>query len=84
MSGSWYRDMDKYFQVIDFGLKENADNYIQAGWEFIATRTSLIGDEVELRIYRVGWRHDAGEPVYPPKIEERPGSYPQDGGSSNN
>jgi len=84
MPDSWFPDFNIYRAVREFGLKANADNYIQAGWELIETRTSFIGDEAAILTYQVGWRHNAGEPVYPPKIDEGPDSYPQDIGPSAN
>ena len=72
MPGSWIPDMSMYSKVIDFGLKANADNYIRAGWKLIETRTGLIGDKEAILTYRVGWPRNAGEPIYPPMIDEKP------------
>jgi len=59
-------DMKEYRHVLEFSLKTNADNYVEAGWELIDTRT--VG---EIVIYRLGWRQSAGEPAnFPPKIDE--------------
>ena len=61
--------MNKYREVIDFGSKIDADNYIRAGWELIDTHAeSFPGRGQNILIYRVGWRRDAGEPVEPPKV----------------
>ena len=61
-------DMQEYSHVLEFTLKTNADNYIEAGWELIDTRPVGVED---MLIYRVGWRHSAGEPAnFPPKIDE--------------
>ena len=61
--------MNKYREVIDFGSKNEADNYIHAGWELIDTHAEIFpGRGQTVLIYRVGWRRDAGEPVEPPKI----------------
>ena len=63
-------DMKEYSHVLEFSLKTNADNYIEAGWDLIDTRMAMLGDE-ETTIYRVGWPHSAGEPAdFPPKIDE--------------
>jgi hypothetical protein len=59
-----------YSKLIDFSLKENADNYIQAGWELIETRTYLIGDDAAILAYRLGWPRNAGNPIEPPVVEE--------------
>ena len=77
MPSPWIPDMNLYSQVIEFGLKANADNYIQAGWQLIETRTTLIRDAAIL-VYRVGWLRSAGEPPSPSVIDEDPRSYPQD------
>ncbi len=70
MPNSWIPDMNKYISVIDFSLKENADNCVQAGQKLIGTRTALIGKNAAIFEYRVGWLHGAGEPICPPVIDE--------------
>lgn len=65
--------MNKYREVIDFGSKMDADNYMRAGWELIDTHAETFeGRGQPMLIYRVGWRRDAGEPVEPPKVSDRP------------
>jgi hypothetical protein len=59
-----------YSKFINFSLEENTDNYIQAGWELIETRTILIGDDAAILMYRLGWPRSAGNPIEPPVIEE--------------
>lgn len=59
-----------YSKLIDFSLKENADNYMQAGWELIEARTYLIGDDAAIVGYRLGWPRNAGNPIEPPVVEE--------------
>ena len=59
-----------YSKLIDFSLKENADNYMQAGWVLIETRTYLIGDDAAMLAYRLGWPRNAGNPIEPPVVEE--------------
>ncbi|MGZ9164802.1 MAG: hypothetical protein ACXW4U_06465 [Anaerolineales bacterium] len=59
-----------YSKFINFSLEENADNYIQAGWELIETRTILIGDDAAILVYGLGWPRNAGNPVEPQVIEE--------------
>jgi hypothetical protein len=61
---------DYYSKFMNFSLKENADNYIQAGWELLEARTFLIGDHAAILAYRVGWPRNAGNPVEPLVIEE--------------
>lgn len=69
MPHSFYPHMNKYREVIDFGSKTDADNYIRAGWELIDTHVEPVqGGNQTILIYRVGWRRDAGEPVEPPKV----------------
>ena len=61
-------EMQECSHVLEFTLKTNVDNYIEAGWELIDTRPVGVED---MLIYRVGWRHSAGEPAnFPPKIDE--------------
>jgi hypothetical protein len=84
MPGPWKPDMKKYRYVKAFGLKANADNYVKAGWEFIETRTDLIGNDAAIVTYRVGWLRANGEPVFPPEIEEDPSAYPQNNEPSMN
>jgi hypothetical protein len=59
-----------YSKLIDFSLKENADNYIQAGWELIETRTYLVGDDAAILAYHLGWPRNAGNPIEPSIVEE--------------
>lgn len=80
-----------YREVIDFSLKANADNYIQAGWQPIiafqlepAEFTERIRTKKMNRRYRVGWLRGAGEPPHPPVIDEVPPPRIQDFGSSTN
>jgi hypothetical protein len=69
MPHSFYPLMNKYREVIDFGSKIDADNYIRAGWELIDTHVEPVqGRGQTILIYRVGWRRDAGQPVEPPKV----------------
>jgi hypothetical protein len=64
--------MNKYREVIDFSSKINAENYIRAGWELIDTHAEPVpGRDQYIPIYRVGWRRNAGEPVDPPKVDDR-------------
>jgi hypothetical protein len=63
-------DWAGYSKFIDFSLKENTDNYIQAGWELIEARTYLIGEDAAILIYQLGWPRNAGNPIEPPVIEE--------------
>jgi hypothetical protein len=63
-----------YSKFINFSLAENTENYIQAGWELIETRTILIGDDAAILMYRLGWPRNAGDPIEPPVIEEIPSS----------
>ena len=61
-------DMQEYSHVLEFTLKTNVDNYIEAGWELIDTHPVGVED---MLIYRVGWRRSVGEPAnFPPKIDE--------------
>lgn len=79
-----------YRTVIDFRLKANADNYIQAGWQPIENYADITDFIRRIRVkeaisfYRVGWPRTGGEPVYLPVIDE--GSPPriQDFGPSEN
>jgi len=59
-----------YTKFINFSLAENTENYIQAGWELIETRTYLIGDDAAILAYRLGWPRNAGNPIEPPVVEE--------------
>lgn len=69
MPHSFYPLVNKYREVIDFSSKIDAENYIRAGWELIDTHTELVSGQAQnIRIYRVGWRRSAGEPVEPPRI----------------
>jgi len=70
MSGLWRLATGKYSEFIDFSLKENADNYIQAGWELIEACTFLIGDDAAILVYQLGWPRNAGNPIEPLVIEE--------------
>jgi hypothetical protein len=66
---SFYPHMKKYREVIDFGSKMDADNYMREGWELIDTHAETFeGRGQTILIYRVGWPRDAGEPVEPPKV----------------
>jgi len=72
MPGPWKPDMSLHSKIIDFSSKVNTDNYVRAGWELIETRSELIGNAEAVLIYRVGWPRNAGEPVCPPVIDEKP------------
>jgi hypothetical protein len=61
---------EDYSKLIDFSLKENAENYMQAGWELYETRTILIGDDAAILMYRLGWPRNAGNPIEPLVVEE--------------
>ena len=62
--------MNRYSKCIEFSLKENADNYIQAGWELLKTHTSLIGADQAMLVYWLAWPLSAGEPIEPPIIDD--------------
>ena len=70
MPGSWKPDMSLHSEIIDFISKANADNYVQAGWELIETRTELVGEEEAVLVYRVGWPKGAGEPFHPADVPD--------------
>ena len=73
MPHSFYPLINKYREVIDFSSKIDAENYIRAGWELIDTHTEPVSGRAQnIRIYRVGWRRNAGEPVEPPKVDGPP------------
>ena len=59
-----------YREVIDFHLKENFDNYIQAGWFGLDIIGQFIQTKQATHLYRVGWLRGAGEPVHPPILDE--------------
>ena len=62
-----------YREVIDFRLKENFDNYIQAGWHPVSEVIEVvqfIQTKQATHVYRVGWLRGAGEPVHPPILDE--------------
>ena len=65
-----------YRALIDFPLKVNADNYILAGWQSMEIYPDLADFIRRIRVkeaiplYRVGWIRSAGEPAYPPVIDE--------------
>jgi hypothetical protein len=62
-----------YREVIDFHLKENSDNYIQAGWypvSLVIEVVQFIQTKQATHLYRVGWLRGAGEPVHPPILDE--------------
>jgi hypothetical protein len=67
--------MKTYRKIFDTAPKANADNFFQAGWVLIETRTDE--DDTAFVYYRVGWRRDAGEPVIPPDIDDSPSAYLQ-------
>jgi len=76
-----------YREIVDFSSKENADNYIQAGWqpvEFHAEFTEALIAKKVIPRYRVGWLRGAGEPPRPPIIDEVPPPRFQDFGPSAN
>ena len=61
-------DMSRHSQVVDLGSKEDADSYVEAGWEFIGTRTGLIAKDRAILTYRLGWPLGAGDPVHPRRL----------------
>ena len=79
-----------YREVVDFCLKANADNYIQAGWQLIgfyfepAEFIERIRTKTFNRRYRVGWLRGGSEPTYPPVIDEESPPRFQDFGPSTN
>jgi len=67
----------RHSQVVDLGSNEDADSYVEAGWEFIGTRTGLIAKDRAILTYRLGWPLGAGDPVHPPKVDHfRPSTDP--------
>jgi hypothetical protein len=62
-----------YREVLDFRLKENADNYIQAGWYPVSLEIEVvqfIQTKKATHLYRVGWLRGAGEAIHLPVLDE--------------
>ena len=71
MPGPFVPNTNNHSNVIELRTKEDADNYVRAGWELIETRTELNGETQAVLVYRLGWPIGAGDPVEPP-IVNRP------------
>ena len=55
MPHSFYPHMNSYREVIDFGSKIEADNYIRAGWDLIDTHAETFQERRQaIFLYRVG------------------------------
>ena len=65
-------DKSKYSHILDLRGKQNADNYLRAGWEVLGTYAGLspLGKGQTTLTYRLGWPIGAGEPLRP-EIDER-------------
>lgn len=93
-SDNWRIPLRSIFrEVIDFRLKANADNYIQAGWRSAGVPSEpadvfrlirLIRIKEVIPLFRVGWPRGAGEPPRPPIIDEGSPPRTQDFGPSEN
>jgi hypothetical protein len=72
MTNPWVLYRNVYIDVREFGLKQNADNFVKAGWKLLGIKAGFTEDNIPTLIYQVGWLLDSGEPVRPDIIDEAP------------
>jgi hypothetical protein len=76
-----------YREIIDFSLKANFDNYVEAGWQPIDLQLDFTDSFVmkkKIPCYRVGWLRGAGKPVRPQVLAEATPPRVQDFGPLTN
>ena len=72
MRNPWILYKNVYIDVREFSLKQNADNFVKAGWKLLGVHAGFTEANVPTLVYRVGWLLDSGEPIHPEIIDEVP------------
>jgi len=72
MHNPWVLYRNVYVDVREFSLKQNADNFVEAGWKLLGVFAGYTEYNIPTLVYRVGWLVDSGEPVRPETIDEVP------------